>query len=143
MHPGVHTTVHGMAPCPSCDSDRVKNPLDTAHWALTMGILLGAGQFLLAGIVVVGIALLIFLLGKITAKGGLFLLVIRCRPGGCRGASGPEGCKGPENEEQDRLPQQGGKTIELRVDKGTPCSTGCWRWRVWRSYPVAYQSETV
>ena len=62
----------------------VKDPLDTAYmfWALTMGILLGAGQFFLAGLTVVVIALLIFLLGRLVSKGtDSYLLVIRCRPG--------------------------------------------------------------
>lgn len=62
----------------------VKDPLDTAYmfWALTMGILLGAGQFFLAALATVGIALLIFLLGRITAKSAdCYLLVVRCRLG--------------------------------------------------------------
>ncbi|MEA4897088.1 DUF4956 domain-containing protein [Bacillota bacterium Meth-B3] len=62
----------------------VKDPLDTAYmfWALTMGILLGAGQFFLAALASVGIAALIFLLGRFVHKGDdCYLLVIRCRPG--------------------------------------------------------------
>lgn len=62
----------------------VKDPLDTAYmfWALTMGILLGAGQFFLAVLASVGIAALIFVLGRFAYKGDdCYLLVIRCRPG--------------------------------------------------------------
>ena len=59
----------------------VKDPLDTAYmfWALTMGILLGAGQFFLTAVVVVGIAALIFLVTKIRSKApNSYLLVVRC-----------------------------------------------------------------
>ena len=59
----------------------VKDPLDTAYmfWALTMGILLGAGQFFLTAVVVLGIAGLIFLITRIRSKApNNFLLVVRC-----------------------------------------------------------------
>ena len=58
----------------------VKDPLDTAYmfWALTMGILLGAGQFFLTILATVGIALLIMVLVQIQSKRlGSFLLVVR------------------------------------------------------------------
>jgi len=58
----------------------VKDPLDTAYmfWALTMGILLGAGQFFLAILATVLIAGLIFLLSRLSFKGAdNFLLVVR------------------------------------------------------------------
>ncbi|MBQ1516469.1 MAG: DUF4956 domain-containing protein, partial [Lachnospiraceae bacterium] len=58
----------------------VKDPLDTAYmfWALTMGILLGAGQFFLTACAVVGIGLLLTLLVHIQTKGmNSYLLVIR------------------------------------------------------------------
>ena len=58
----------------------VKDPLDTAYmfWALTMGILLGAGQFFFAAVAVVGIAVLITVLVHIQSKGmNSFLLVVR------------------------------------------------------------------
>ena len=58
----------------------VKDPLDTAYmfWALTMGILLGAGQFFLTACAVVGIGLLLTLLVHIQSKGtNSFLLVLR------------------------------------------------------------------
>ena len=58
----------------------VKDPLDTAYmfWALTMGILLGAGQFFLTACAVVGIGLLLTLLTHMQAKGlNSYLLVVR------------------------------------------------------------------
>ena len=58
----------------------VKDPLDTAYmfWALTMGILLGAGAFFLTAVTVVGIALLITVLVQVQArKLNSYLLVIR------------------------------------------------------------------
>ncbi len=62
----------------------VKDPLDTAYmfWSLTMGILLGAGQFFLAGLATAGIAALVFILSRLTTKApDSFLLVIRLAPG--------------------------------------------------------------
>ena len=58
----------------------VKDPLDTAYmfWALTMGILLGAGQFFLTALTVVGIAVLVTVLVHIQSKTqNSFLLVLR------------------------------------------------------------------
>ena len=58
----------------------VKDPLDTAYmfWALTMGILIGAGQYILAALTVAAIGALIFLLRRITSKGAdSYLLVMR------------------------------------------------------------------
>ncbi|MBQ8109027.1 MAG: DUF4956 domain-containing protein [Clostridia bacterium] len=58
----------------------VKDPLDTAYmfWALTMGILLGAGQFFLTACAVVGIGLLLTVLVHIQTKGlNSYLLVLR------------------------------------------------------------------
>ena len=58
----------------------VKDPLDTAYmfWALTMGILLGAGQFFLTACTVVGIGLLLTVLVHIQSKGvNSYLLVVR------------------------------------------------------------------
>ena len=63
----------------------VKDPLDTAYmfWALTMGILLGAGQFLLAALSVVGIAAVIFILRTMLKKGeDSYLLVMRVNKAG-------------------------------------------------------------
>ncbi|MBR6890589.1 MAG: DUF4956 domain-containing protein, partial [Clostridia bacterium] len=58
----------------------VKDPLDTAYmfWALTMGILLGAGQFFLTACAVVGIGLILTFVTHMQAKGlNSFLLVVR------------------------------------------------------------------
>ena len=58
----------------------VKDPLDTAYmfWALTMGILLGAGQFFLTACAVVGIGLLLTLLVNVQSRGvNSYLLVLR------------------------------------------------------------------
>ena len=58
----------------------VKDPLDTAYmfWALTMGILLGAGQFFLTACAVVGIGLILTFVSHMQAKGlNSFLLVVR------------------------------------------------------------------
>ena len=58
----------------------VKDPLDTAYmfWALTMGILLGAGQFLLTAVAGVAIAVLITLVCKWRVKNqNCDLLVLR------------------------------------------------------------------
>lgn len=63
----------------------VKDPLDTGYmfWALTMGILLGAGQFLLAALSVVGIAVIIFVLRTMLRKGeDSYLLVMRVNKAG-------------------------------------------------------------
>ena len=58
----------------------VKDPLDTAYmfWALTMGILLGAGQFFLTAMCVVGIALLLTVVVRVqSGKLNSYLLVVR------------------------------------------------------------------
>ena len=58
----------------------VKDPLDTVYmfWAMTMGILLGAGQFYLTAVTVVGIGLLLTVLVHIQSKDmSSFLLVVR------------------------------------------------------------------
>ena len=68
----------------------VKDPLDTAYmfWALTMGILLGAGQFFLTACAVVGIGLLLTLLVRIQSRGtNSYLLVIRMGEEAERGAN--------------------------------------------------------
>ena len=62
----------------------VKDPLDTAYmfWALTMGILLGAGQFFLTAVTVVGIAILLTVIVNIqSGKMNSYLLVVRCAEG--------------------------------------------------------------
>lgn len=58
----------------------VKDPMDTGFmfWALTMGILLGAGQFLLTVITAAGVALVVFSLRYLIRKGeDSYLLVMR------------------------------------------------------------------
>ncbi|MBQ2433185.1 MAG: DUF4956 domain-containing protein [Clostridia bacterium] len=58
----------------------VKDPLDTAYmfWALTMGILIGAGEYIMAALTVAAIGALIFLLRRMTGKGAdSYLLVMR------------------------------------------------------------------
>ena len=58
----------------------VKDPLDTAYmfWALTMGILLGAGQFFLTACVAVGIGLILTLLVHLQSRNlHSYLLVVR------------------------------------------------------------------
>ena len=62
----------------------VKDPLDTAYmfWSLTMGILIGAGQFFLAAVAVIGIALLITIISRGASKPAeTFLLVLRGEAG--------------------------------------------------------------
>ena len=62
----------------------VKEPLDTAYmfWALTMGILLGAGQFFLTAVTMVGIAILLTVLVRIqSGKLNSYLLVVRMADG--------------------------------------------------------------
>ena len=58
----------------------VKDPLDTAYmfWALTMGILLGAGQFFLTACAAVGIGLILTVLVHVQSrKLNSYLLVVR------------------------------------------------------------------
>ena len=62
----------------------VKDPLGTAYmfWSLTMGILIGAGQFFLAAVAVIGIALLITIISRVASKPAeTFLLVLRGEAG--------------------------------------------------------------
>ena len=62
----------------------VKDPLDTAYmfWSLTMGILIGAGQFFLAAVAVIGIVLLITIISRVASKPAeTFLLVLRGEAG--------------------------------------------------------------
>ena len=62
----------------------VKDPLDTAYmfWALTMGLLLGAGQFFFAALTVVGIGALIIVMNRLKFKQmNSYLLVVHYVPG--------------------------------------------------------------
>ena len=126
----------------------VKDPLDTAYmfWALTMGILLGAGQYFMAAAAAVGIAAIVFALRYLTAKGSnSFLLVMRVTP---------EGEQIAEKIMQKTLYRQlKSKTVtangidltyEIRTEKGSELvkkltqQTG-----IKEATLVAYQSETV
>ncbi|NMD37325.1 MAG: DUF4956 domain-containing protein [Christensenellaceae bacterium] len=62
----------------------VKDPMDTAYmfWALTMGILLGAGLYIIAIAVVLIISIFLFLISFLQFKRpNAYLLVIHCQPG--------------------------------------------------------------
>ena len=126
----------------------VKDPLDTAYmfWALTMGILLGAGQFFLTACAVVGIGLLLTLLVHIQTKGmNSYLLVIRMGEEAERQASQlVNGLK--VQQLKSKTVSSGGieATYEVRVDKPDALLNKL------RSLPgvydatlVAYQGETV
>ena len=68
----------------------VKDPLDTAYmfWALTMGILLGAGQFFLTALCVVGIALLLTVVVRVqSGKLNSYLRVVRMAEGAEKGVN--------------------------------------------------------
>lgn len=59
----------------------VKDPMDTAYmfWALTMGILLGAGLYMIALVVVLGISVFVLLMTFIKLPSATsYLLVIHC-----------------------------------------------------------------
>ena len=61
----------------------VKDPLDTCYmfWAITMGILLGAGQYLIALVVVIGISLILLLLSYVRFRNpNSYLLVLHYEP---------------------------------------------------------------
>ena len=69
----------------------VKDPLDTAYmfWALTMGILLGAGQFFLTVLTVVVVAVILTLVVRFwTGKLNSYLLVVRMDPAAEKSVSG-------------------------------------------------------
>ena len=99
----------------------VKDPLDTAYmfWALTMGILLGAGQFFLTAIVAVGIGLLIILMGQLKFRQmNAYLLVVHYQPG-AEGAinAALKGVKVSQVKSKTVSRAGAEMTIELRVDK--------------------------
>ena len=57
----------------------VKDPMDTAYmfWSLTMGILLGAGLYLIALVVVLGISIILFLMTYVKLRNpNAYLLVV-------------------------------------------------------------------
>ena len=100
----------------------VKDPLDTAYmfWALTMGILLGAGQFFLTALCVLGIGLLIFLLTNLSLKGpDSYLLVIRAA-GGMEGSIAQimKGVKTQKLKSKSVTRSGVEMTYEIRTEKG-------------------------
>ena len=99
----------------------VKDPLDTAYmfWALTMGILLGAGQFFLTALTVVGIAILITVLVQIQSRSmGSFLLVVRMADEAERPANQIIGGIRTQKLKSKTVSSNGIEaTYEVRVDK--------------------------
>lgn len=99
----------------------VKDPLDTAYmfWALTMGILLGAGQFFLTALAVVGIAVLITVLVQIQSRSlGSFLLVVRMGDEAERSANQVVGSIRNQRLKSKTVSSNGIEaTYEVRVDK--------------------------
>ena len=126
----------------------VKDPLDTAYmfWSLTMGILLGAGQFFLAGLATLGIAALVFILNRITLKApDSFLLVIRCAPG-AEGAV-TNALRGVKHQKlKNRTVTSSGSelTLEVRVERQEALMKSLMATEGVRDATlVAYQSETL
>ena len=126
----------------------VKDPLDTAYmfWALTMGILLGAGQFFLTACAVVGIGLLLTLLVHIQSRGmNSYLLVVRMGEEAERQASQlVNGLKVQQLKSKTVSANGIEATYEVRVDKpdallnklrGVP--------GVYDATLVSYQGESV
>ena len=99
----------------------VKDPLDTAYmfWALTMGILLGAGQFFLTACAVVLIALILTLIVNMKQKGvNSYLLVIRMGEEAERAAAqAVNGLKSHKLKSKTVSASGIEATYEVRVDK--------------------------
>ena len=99
----------------------VKDPLDTAYmfWALTMGILLGAGQFFLTACAVIGIGLLLTALVHIQSRGlNSYLLVIRMGEEAERAANQLVGSVRTQQLKSKTVSGNGIEaTYEVRVDK--------------------------
>lgn len=99
----------------------VKDPLDTAYmfWALTMGILLGAGQFFLTAVAGVAIAVLITLLTRWQSKKlNSYLLVLRMNEAGERAASQVVGSLRHQRLRSKTVAQGSIEaTYEVRMDK--------------------------
>lgn len=126
----------------------VKDPLDTAYmfWSLTMGILLGAGQFFLAGLATVGIAALVFILSRITTKApDSFLLVVRVAPGAEGVVTGAlRGVKHQRLKSRTVTPQGSEITLEVRVDRQEALMKSLMNTEGVRDATlVAYQTETL
>ncbi len=99
----------------------VKDPLDTAYlfWALTMGILLGAGQFFLTAMVTVGIGALIIVIGQLKFKQmNAYLLVVHYAPGLESQINGAlKGVRVSQVKSKTVSRNGAEMTVELRVDK--------------------------
>jgi uncharacterized membrane protein YhiD involved in acid resistance len=99
----------------------VKDPLDTAYmfWALTMGILLGAGQYFLASVTVVGIAILLTVIVHVqSGKMNSYLLVVRMAEGAERGVAQAVGTLRYNKLKSKTISAAGVEaTYEIRVDK--------------------------
>ena len=99
----------------------VKDPLDTAYmfWALTMGILLGAGQFFLTALAVVGIGILITVVVNMQSKRmNSFLLVLRMGDEAERTASQIVASVRNQQLKSKTVSSNGIEaTYEMRVDK--------------------------
>ena len=99
----------------------VKDPLDTAYmfWALTMGILLGAGQFFLTALAVVGIAILITVVVNMQSRRmNSFLLVLRMGDEAERAASQIVASVRNQQLKSKTVSSNGIEaTYEVRVDK--------------------------
>ena len=99
----------------------VKDPLDTAYmfWALTMGILLGAGQFFLTALTVVGIGILITVVVNLQSKRmNSFLLVLRMGDEAERAASQIVASVRNQQLKSKTVSSNGIEaTYEIRVDK--------------------------
>ena len=99
----------------------VKDPLDTAYmfWALTMGILLGAGQFFLTALAVVGIGILITVVVSLQSKRvNSFLLVLRMGDEAERSASQIVASVRNQQLKSKTVSSNGIEaTYEVRVDK--------------------------
>ena len=126
----------------------VKDPLDTAYmfWSLTMGILLGAGQFFLAGLATVAVAVLAFVLTRITSKApDSFLLVVRCAPGAEAAVAGAlRSIKHQKMKSRTVTPSGSELTLEVRVDRQEALMKSLMATEGVRDATlVAYQSETL
>lgn len=99
----------------------VKDPLDTAYmfWALTTGILLGAGQFLLTAVEVVVIGLILTVLVNVHLKGvDSYLLVVRAAEGGDRAVTSFIGGLRHQRLKSRNISSSGVElTYEIRTEK--------------------------
>ena len=99
----------------------VKDPLDTAYmfWALTMGILLGAGQFFLTACAAIGIGLLLTALVHFQTKAtNSYLLVLRMGEEAERGVAQTIGAMKNQQLKSKTVSANGIEaTYEVRADK--------------------------